>query len=182
VSANGYSEAEAPALVLGICRYHRNDNGWDDIGYNALVDRFGNIYQGRAGGMGKAVIGAHAEGHNSQTTGVAALGNHTSKRINRRARGGIIRYLSWKLDHHGVSAKGSVRLLSAGGSTNRTPSGKRIKVKRIIGHRATNYTACPGDRLDGEVGAIRRRVQRRMARFADEEPTRRQRRGGMTAN
>ena len=51
VSANDYSAADSAAMVRGICLYHRNSNGWNDIGYNLLVDKYGQIFEGRAGGV-----------------------------------------------------------------------------------------------------------------------------------
>ena len=84
VSLNEYSKAEAPAVVRGIQRYHQSSNGWSDVGYNFLVDRFGQIYEGRAGGIDRAVIGAQAQGWNSVSTGIASVGTHTSTRSRRR--------------------------------------------------------------------------------------------------
>ena len=71
VSANDYAPEEVPSIILSICRYHRNSNGWNDIGYNFLVDKYGTIWEGRAGGIDQAIVGAQAQGYNSHSTGIA---------------------------------------------------------------------------------------------------------------
>ena len=52
-------------------------NGYCDIAYNFLIDRYGQIYEGRAGGISKAVVAAHAGGFNTGSTGVALIGTYT---------------------------------------------------------------------------------------------------------
>lgn len=170
VSANHYAPEEAPSIVLGICRFHRNGNGWNDIGYNALVDRFGTLYIGRAGGIGKPVVGAQAQGYNAQTTGMATIGTHTSTPISRDAFKAYVRFLAWKLDRHGVRAEGTTRLVSAGGNVNRYPSGREVKVHRIFGHRRVDVTACPGEALKSELRRMRSRTQERIDRYSVEVP------------
>ena len=160
VTSNTYSRSEAKGIVLAICRYHRYGNGWNDIGYNALVDRFGRLYEGRAGGLRKSVVGAHAAGYNAQTAGIAAIGNHSSAAIARKARGKTARYAAWKHSINGHRSKGQTTLVSRGGASNRYPSGTRIKTERIIGHRRVGATACPGDALARELRRIRNRAQR----------------------
>ena len=76
------------AIVLGIARYHRDSNGWNDIGYNFLVDRYGAIFEGRAGGIEAAVIGAQAQGYNCDSTGIACLGTFTDIPLDDARYGG----------------------------------------------------------------------------------------------
>ena len=108
------------------------------------------------------MIGAQAEGINSQTTGVAAIGDFTRKKPSRKLRRGLVRYLAWKLDLAGVPGHGSTRLLSDGGPSQRTPKGQRVKVKTIFNHGVTNYTACAGAKLNRLVPKIRHKVSRKI--------------------
>jgi hypothetical protein len=155
VSLNDYTPEEAPQIVLAICRYHRNSNGWNDIGYNALVDKYGTIYEGRAGGLDKAVIGAHAQGFNSQTAGVANIGDYTSVAASDAALQATATYIRWKLGVHGQPLSGPVTLTSAGGPESRYAAGARVTVDRVLGHRDVGKTACPGDTLYLQLDQIR---------------------------
>ena len=159
VSLNDYTPEEAPQIVLAICRYHRNSNGWNDIGYNALVDKYGTIYEGRAGGLDQAVIGAHAQGFNSQTAGVANIGDYTSVGASQEALSATATYIRWKLGVHGQPLSGPVTLTSAGGPESRYAAGARVTLERVSGHRDTGRTACPGDALYDQLDDIRALVE-----------------------
>jgi hypothetical protein len=155
VNANDYTRDEAPDVVLAICRFHRNSNGWNDIGYNFLVDRFGTIYEGRAGGIDQPVVGAQAQGYNSQSTGIANIGTFTSVEQTAEALRAMAQLIRWKLPLHGVPTTGSTSLISAGGPNNRFPAGRAVRLRRIIGHRDTGATACPGNALYAQLPELR---------------------------
>ena len=155
VSTNDYGPDESAAMVLAMCRYHRNSNGWNDIGYNFLVDRYGTIFEGRAGGIGEAVVGAQAQGYNSQSTGIASIGTFSSGGHSEAGLRAVANLLGWKLGLHGVPARGRVTLASGGGSLNRYPAGSRPTFERISGHRDADATACPGDGLYGQLTRLR---------------------------
>jgi N-acetylmuramoyl-L-alanine amidase len=167
VNANDYTPEEAPSIVLGICRFHVYGNGWNDIGYNALVDRYGTLYEGRAGGLKRPVVGAQAQGFNSQTTSIASIGDHTSEAPTPRAQRSIIQFLAWKMAvNRAYPVTTSVALTSAGGSESRYPKGAVVTVPHILGHTTLGLTACPGGAMIPLIPQITAAVQKRIKRFA----------------
>jgi hypothetical protein len=158
VTANDYTPEQSASMVLGIAKYHRDTNGWNDIGYNFLVDQYGQVFEGRAGGVDQAVIGAQAQGYNSQSTGVAVLGTFTAVPIPEAAMASITQLLGWKLTVHGVPCEGGLTIISGGGSLNRYSSGTPVAMQRISGHRDGDSTECPGDALYTHLPELRRRA------------------------
>ena len=160
VTANDYAPEESAAIVLGIARYHRDSNGWNDIGYNFLVDQYGQVFEGRAGGVEAAVAGAHAQGFNSTSTGVACLGDFTAIPQPEAGMDALARVIAWKLSLHGVPVQGEVVLISGGGPANRHPAGAPVTFQRISGHRDAGITSCPGDTLYTQLADLRARAAR----------------------
>jgi hypothetical protein len=155
VNSNDYARSDSAAIVLAMCRYHVHANGWWDIGYNFVVDRYGQIFEGRAGGVDRAVVGAQAQGYNSFSTGVSSIG--TFDRVGQTAAGlrALGRILGWKLALNGVPAKGTLTEISGGGPLNAHPYGARVRLHRIAGHRDGDATDCPGDALYAQLPKIR---------------------------
>ena len=109
----------AAAEMRHIQRYHFG-NGWADIGYNIVIDPIGGIWEGR----GVLARGAHTQGHNTGTIGIAFMGNYESRHINWRQRTAYLAVLA-KLRLRGV------------------------KTNKIRGHREMpdQATACPGKNI-----------------------------------
>ncbi|MEU1472339.1 N-acetylmuramoyl-L-alanine amidase [Streptomyces sp. NPDC005761] len=152
-TGNNYTCSQAPSVLRGIYRYHVKSSGWRDIGYNFAVDKCGNIYEGRAGGVTKAVMGAHTLGFNTNSMGIAVLGTFTKSNPPAAAVNAVSKLTAWKLGLFGGNPKGKVTLVSGG--SNKYKKGKKVKLNVISGHRDGFATECPGARLYKKLGTAR---------------------------
>ena len=152
-TGNNYRCSQAPSVIRGIYRYHVKSSGWRDIGYNFLVDKCGTIYEGRAGGVAKAVMGAHTLGFNTDSMGIAVLGTFGSAKPSSAAVTAIAKLTAWKLGLYGVNPRGKTYLKSGGGNLYR--KGKNVRLNVISGHRDGFATECPGRQLYGKLGSAR---------------------------
>ncbi|MCX5373382.1 peptidoglycan recognition protein [Streptomyces sp. NBC_00103] len=152
-SGNSYKCSQAPSVIRGIYRYHVKSMGWRDIGYNFLVDKCGKIYEGRAGGVAKPVLGAHTLGFNTNSMGIAVLGTFTSAKPTTATVDAVARLTAWKLGLFGANPKGKTYLKSGGG--NLYGKGKNVRLNVISGHRDGFATECPGRQLYGKLGSAR---------------------------
>lgn len=143
VNSNNYSAADVPALIRGIYAFHVNGNGWCDVGYQFIVDKFGRIFEGRAGGVDKPVIGAQAGGFNTYTFGVSGLGDFSTAQPTSAMVSGITQVLGWKLGLHNRNPRSSTVLISAGGPNTGYPAGQAVAVNVVSGHRDVDLTGCP---------------------------------------
>ncbi|MDX6470054.1 MAG: hypothetical protein QOF75_1857 [Gaiellaceae bacterium] len=153
---NDYTAAQSAAIVRGIELYHVQGNGWNDIGYNFLVDKYGQVFEGRYGGVDKAVIGAHSLGFNDGSMGVAVLGNYGSSPVSAAAKASLEQLLAWRLDLAHIDPLSTVSWISGGNP--RFPSGIAVQMRAIAGHRDTNFTDCPGNALYAQLPQIAREV------------------------
>ena len=158
-TVTGNNDPDPAATVRAIYAYHTQSNGWNDIGYNFLIDHKGRVYEGRwarayaKGEMptgeaknGDGIIGAHTGGFNTGTVGVAVLGTYTGTTPPAAAVRTLERLLAWEADRHSIDALATTTWND--GSTKPT----------IIGHRDAKPTSCPGEELYKQLPAIRQAV------------------------
>ncbi|MHA2790011.1 N-acetylmuramoyl-L-alanine amidase [Corynebacterium sp. S7] len=154
--SNNYTEDQAAGQVRGIYDYHARTLGWCDVGYNAMVDKYGNIYEGRYGGLDRAVEGAHVGGFNKNTWGISVLGNYDTAVPTQASLESVGNLAGWRLAQAGQSPNGSTYLaanFTFGGS--KYSAGQGATFPNINAHRDFHYNQCPGDNLYAQMGTIR---------------------------
>lgn len=148
-SAGANESRDWAAVMRSIWVLHVAGNGWNDIGYNYLIDPNGVIYEGRAGGDG--VIGAHFSGVNTGTMGVCLVGTFSSQPPSGAAVDSLKRLLGWQAEQWKLDASGQT-LHAASGLTLNTISGHR---DAGLSPRASGTTECPGNVLYTYLAGIR---------------------------
>ncbi|MDP9402318.1 MAG: peptidoglycan recognition protein [Actinomycetota bacterium] len=164
-TATTNDDPDPAATIRAIYSFHTQIRGWDDIGYNFLVDAQGRVYEGRfartyAAGEnptgedveGNAVVGAHAEGANTGSVGIALLGDFIAASPTPAAFEALESMLAWQVDRHYIDPTGSAPYTKTDGSVVTFPN--------IAGHRDTRATDCPGDSLYSRLPELRRAMPR----------------------
>ncbi len=163
-SPNDYACADAPRIIRLLYAGHTSVRNWDDIGYNFLVDRCGTIYEGRAGGVDRAVTGAHTQGFNHRTAGIAAIGTFTAGTpVPSAMTNAIAALVAWKLGLAGVDPRSSVTLVSSN-TLSRYAAGTTALLPALAGHTDGFPTNCPGAALTVRLPAIREAAARLQGR------------------
>lgn len=152
---NEYTKEESAGIVRAIYAYHAKTLHWCDIGYNALVDKYGQIFEGRFGGLDKPVEGAHAGGFNENTSGVALIGDYSTTAPTSESVDAIGRFLGWRLKVAKLDPKGHTTMFSEGTKFTAHPKGEAVNLPVIFAHRDVGQTDCPGDAAYAQLDRIR---------------------------
>ncbi len=152
---NGYSRSQVPGIIRSIYAYHVRANGWCDVGYNYLIDRFGRIWEGRAGGVTKAVLGAHTGGFNYDSFGVSLIGAYNKTQPSTEMLAAAEQLFAWRLGSYYIDPTANTTLVADSFSGSRYRTGTTVKFKTISGHRDADQTTCPGSYAYADLPDIR---------------------------
>ena len=130
------------AVVRSIYHYHAVVLGWGDIGYNFLVDGYGNVYEGRFGGPN--VVGGHAMEYNTGSLGVALIGSYVGTAPSAAALDALVRLIKVRAGH--VDPTKATNWIDWAGVPN------------ICGHGDVMSTQCPGADLAAVLPTVRGRL------------------------
>ena len=148
--SNDYSAGQSASIVRGIQYYHEVTLGWCDIGYNFLVDKYGQVFEGKGGGATFPVHGAHATTWNWETVGISLMMNSNTAQPSGPMLTSLEDVIAWKIANNYLDPLGTVSL-----------GGRTINV--IFRHGDVMSTECPGTNVTNRMAEIRNAVAARVS-------------------
>ena len=150
---NSYTQDQSAQIVRDIYYYHAVTNGWGDVGYNFLVDKFGTVFEGRYGSIaapaGHMRVGAHAQGYNTYSMGISAMGDYSNLAADQKILDSMRDVIAWRF----ASTPNLDMATQAYFPANAYHTTDRY-LPRIFGHRDVLATVCPGDDIEGRIPAL----------------------------
>jgi hypothetical protein len=155
------------ADIRAIYAFHAITQGWGDIGYSALIDHAGRIYEGRRGRdrdpyglldrdvLSAGVVGGHALGFNYGSVGIALLGNFQEESPPEPMWRALEDLLAFEHRRNRIDPR---RTLDYARSNDLW----RYDLPAMPGHRDCNATECPGDHVYPLLPLLRDRVAERI--------------------
>ncbi|MBU6347668.1 MAG: N-acetylmuramoyl-L-alanine amidase [Actinomycetales bacterium] len=172
-TTNSYQPEDGPAQMRDLYAYFINVRKYSDIAYNFLVDRYGVIYEGRAGcslnpptpcdGPSRPVIGGHTAGMNRNTFAVSVLGNFETTKPDSATAEKIVSSVSaliaWKLAPYDLYPSTITKIKSTDtAGLSKFPNGAVASIPVISAHRDVGKTVCPGKYFYPYLPEIRSRI------------------------
>lgn len=159
------NKEEAMENIRKMYVYHAIKKWRGDIGYNFLIDKFWNIYEWRAGGVG--VVGAHADWNNTKTIGIALMGNFEKVKPSPEMRQSLLKLTTALVQKYHINIDQKQTYFTA---IDHAPRLEHHEHKSIIWHKDSKNTACPGVHVYEHLNALRKQVyglQKYFASFRD---------------
>jgi len=144
-SPNGYSRAEVPGLLRGFYGFHTTDKKWPDLAYGFMVDRFGQVWEGRTGSLSGPVKGDATGGSQGFAVLCCFIGDHAALPPSAEALDAMGKLLGALAARHGIDVHPGASTSFVSRGSNLHPPGTKVNTPTIAGHREMSKTTCPGD-------------------------------------
>jgi len=169
-TTSSYTPEQAPGQMRNLYAYFTKSLQYADMGYNFLVDKYGTIYEGRAGctvstmdtcdGPSLPVQGAHTAGMNENTFAISVIGNFDTVKPSATSAAAIVDSLAnlaaWKLAPYGLYPKDTASITSTDTSGKSRYSNGQVAVTPVLSaHRDVGLTVCPGRYLYPYIDRVR---------------------------
>jgi hypothetical protein len=144
-SSTRHEPEEVDGILRGIRSFHVESRGWSDIAYNFLIDRYGVVWEGRAGSLDGPIAGDATGGNQGFTQLVCLIGDFTAELPTEAAQQSLVDMLAWLADRYEIDVQLGTTISFLSRGSNRWPEGTEVVTSPIAGHRDMSLTSCPGD-------------------------------------